>query len=138
MDTEPARPELLGTGVPNLDEILGGGIAARSSVMLLGASGTGKSILAMQIAFHQARAGKGVLYLTGYSETHDKLVSHNASLAFYVHSLVGSQLTFASIPGLLRTGATETEDALVQMARDRDLALVVVDGFRSIRGFLPS
>jgi predicted ATP-dependent serine protease len=68
------------TGVPNLDRVLGGGLQPGAMVLVVGAPGAGKTMLAQQIGFHRARQGESVLYLTGYSETHDKLVAHNGSL----------------------------------------------------------
>jgi len=64
------------TGVPHLDRILGGGLLKGSLVMVVGAPGLGKTILAAQIAFHHAARGGTALYLTGYSESHDKLLAH--------------------------------------------------------------
>jgi circadian clock protein KaiC len=126
----------LETGVPNLDRILGGGIVPRSVAMVIGAPGTGKTVLAQQVAFHAASRGAAALYLTGYSETHDKLVSHNRGLGFFAPDLIGRQLQFGSLPDLLRKGAGETEDAIVATARAQRASLVVLDGFRSMRGFL--
>jgi circadian clock protein KaiC len=128
--------EMLETGVPNLDRILGGGILPRSVAMVIGAPGTGKTVLAQQIAFHFASRGAPALYLTGYSETHDKLVAHNLGLGFFAPALIGQELQFGSLPDLLRRGADETEDAIVATARKQRSSLVVLDGFRSMRGFL--
>ncbi|MDQ3068074.1 MAG: AAA family ATPase, partial [Actinomycetota bacterium] len=44
----------LETGVPELDLILGGGVPVGSLVVLAGAPGTGKTILATQICFAAA------------------------------------------------------------------------------------
>ena len=51
------RPAFLDTGVPNLVRILGGGVRMGSIIMLIGAPGTGKTILAEQVAFHTAARG---------------------------------------------------------------------------------
>jgi circadian clock protein KaiC len=95
-----APAEVLETGVPNLDRILGGGILRRSVAMIIGAPGTGKTILAQQIAFHAAARGAPALYLTGYSETHDKLVAHNRGLGFFAQDLIGREVQFGSLPDL--------------------------------------
>lgn len=128
--------EKLETGVPNLDRILGGGILPRSVAMVIGAPGTGKTVLAQQLAFHVASRGAPALYLTGYSETHDKLVAHNRGLGFFAPDLIGQQLQFGSLPDLLRKGADQTKDAILATAREQAASLVVLDGFRSMRGFL--
>src|SRR5690242_8212778 len=81
----PARrpQERFETGIGNLDLVLGGGLLRGTIVMVVGPPGSGKTILAQQIAFQAAARGEVALYLTGYSETHDKLLAHNRSLAFF-------------------------------------------------------
>ena len=64
VDRLKAPIELLGTGSSALDGILGGGLPARSITLIAGEPGTGKSILALQILFHQARQGRRALYFT--------------------------------------------------------------------------
>ncbi|NJE05816.1 NACHT domain-containing protein [Thermococcus sp. M36] len=56
--------ERLGTGVPQLDDLLGGGLYRGSIVMIAGPTGSGKTILALTIASNIARSGKKVLYVT--------------------------------------------------------------------------
>ena len=55
-------PERIQTGCPGLDEVLHGGIPANTISLLMGAPGTGKTILAEQIAFSNASAETPVLY----------------------------------------------------------------------------
>jgi circadian clock protein KaiC len=49
---------LLQSGVPALDQLLGGGIAAGSSTLVLGPAGTGKSLLLLQYAAAAAARGE--------------------------------------------------------------------------------
>ena len=135
-DGSPREPELLSTGVPNLDVVLGGGIPRGSVVMVIGAPGTGKTMLAEQTTFHLAAAGASTIYLTGYSEPHDKLLLHTRGLAFFDPELIGPQIQLISLPDLLEQGATEAEQAIIATARDRGAALVVLDGFRTMRRYL--
>jgi circadian clock protein KaiC len=128
----------LPTGVENLDQILGGGIARGAIVMIVGVPGTGKSILSLQIAFQRIAAGEKVLYLTSYSETHEKLVRHTQQLDFFVPGQVGQGIELVSLPSLLREGAEQTEDAIVATVRAFGAQLVVLDGFGNMRGFLGS
>ena len=53
--TEGTSLELLETGIPYLDVLLGGGLPRGAIVMVVGAPGTGKTTLAHQMAFHAAR-----------------------------------------------------------------------------------
>ncbi len=128
--------DMLETGVPNLDRILGGGILRGSIAMVIGAPGSGKTVLGQQIAFHAASRGAPVLYLTGYSETHEKLLAHNHGLSFFEPNVIGEQFQLASLPDLLRQGVDETEEAIIATARQQRASLVILDGFRSMRGFL--
>ncbi|MFI5270155.1 MAG: ATPase domain-containing protein, partial [Chloroflexota bacterium] len=82
-DNTTAPREWLETGVPRLDTILGGGLLRGSLALAIGAPGSGKTIMAEQIAFHQAAAGGATLFLTGYSETHAKLLTHTGELSFF-------------------------------------------------------
>lgn len=133
--TSPA-PEFLETGVPNLDRILGGGIPRRAAFMVIGPPGTGKTILAHQIVCQAASRGDTTLYLTGYSETHDKLLAHSRRLSFFLPDLIGKQIQLVSLSDLLRSSVEETGDAIVATARAQKASLVVLDGFRSMRGFM--
>ncbi len=104
--------------------------------MLIGAYGTGKTILALQVAFQWAQDGQNVLYFTGYSESHDKLISHNRSFPFFVMDRVGREVQFASLTTLVEAGPGQTEEAIVAMARRQQVGLVVLDSFSGIRDFL--
>lgn len=134
----PARRTLerFDTGVPNLDLVLGGGLLRGTIVMVIGPPGTGKTILAQQIAFRAAARGEVALYFTGFSETHEKLLAHNRSLEFFETEAIGTDIQMASLPDLLEQGSDEALQAIVTTVQKQDASLVVLDGFRSIRGFL--
>ncbi len=55
----------LSTGIGELDRVLGGGIVPGSVVLLGGSPGIGKSTLTAMALGNLARAGRGVLYVTG-------------------------------------------------------------------------
>ncbi len=56
--------KLVTSGIPQLDSLLGGGVAAGSSTLILGPAGTGKSILVLQfIAAAIARGEKAALFV---------------------------------------------------------------------------
>jgi circadian clock protein KaiC len=128
--------ELLATSVPNLDLVLGGGIRRGAVAMVIGAPGAGKTILAQQVTFAAARRGEPVLYLTGYSETHDKLLTYNRALSFFDPSLIPTLVQVGSLSDLLARGPAETEEAIVTTARAHRARLVVLDGFGSMRRLL--
>src|SRR5580765_289184 len=132
-----ARPaERFETGVPNLDRVLGQGLLRGTIVMVIGTPGSGKTILAQQIAFRAAERGETVLYFTGYSETHDKLLAHNRSLTYFAPDAIGAQVQMGSLTDLLEQGADEAQQAILLTAHKQRASLVVLDGFRSMRGLM--
>lgn len=131
MDTTIAR---LWSDVPGFDRILGGGLIAGSSYIFQGQPGAGKTILANQIAFAQARRGGRVLYVTLLAESHDRLFQSLSTLDFYDASRVGRGLTYLS---LFRTLREEGFDALVaalrgELARQK-ADLLILDGLLNAR-----
>ena len=62
-DPSPSAAPLarLPSGIPGLDTILAGGLFRGGSYLVTGLPGTGKTILANQLAFHQIAAGGRVV-----------------------------------------------------------------------------
>jgi len=77
----------LTTGVPGLDRLTHGGIPEGRATLLSGKSGTGKSILALQIAAHLAREGRQPLVLAVEEPPEDLAVTGN-TLGFDLSGLV--------------------------------------------------
>ncbi len=131
-----AKGQRFDTGVPNLDLVLGGGLLRGTIVMVIGPPGTGKTIIAQQIAFRAASRGEVALYFTGYSETHEKLLAHNQSLEYFDPEVIGTEIQMGSLPDLLALGAEDAKQAILETTQKQRASLIVLDGFRSIRGFL--
>ena len=60
------------TGIPGLDDVIGGGLPSRRIYLIEGAPGAGKTTLALQFLLTGARAGEKVLYIS-LSETRDEV-----------------------------------------------------------------
>jgi replicative DNA helicase len=60
-----APTDVVATGFPSLDKLLGGGVRRGDLTVLGGDVGSGKSALALGIALRAARAGRRVSFLTG-------------------------------------------------------------------------
>jgi DNA repair protein RadA/Sms len=61
----------ISTGIPEVDEVLGGGMVAGSTIVISGPPGTGKSTLLVTIADRVAKGGKKVLYTSGEQTAED-------------------------------------------------------------------
>lgn len=127
-------PLLDPTGVPNLDQVLGGGIPRGSLVIVVGPPGSGKTTLANQMAFTAARNGRRSIVLTALSEPTSKLIAHLSSFRFYDDELVGDEIQFLSLQQFLTGGLEATGDEMVAAVRRSRAGFVVLDGFRGVRG----
>ncbi len=73
------RIERISTGIRGLDEMIEGGIPKGSSLLIAGGSGTGKTILALQLLYNMAQQGMKVLYVT-FEQKSDALVQQMKTL----------------------------------------------------------
>lgn len=124
----------LNSHVPGLDPILGGGLIAGSAYIFQGRPGAGKTILANQIAFAQAKQGGKVLYITLLAESHDRLFQSLSALGFYNSAFIGKEVTYLS---LFRTLRVEGLTALVELLRKemarQGTTMLVLDGLLNAR-----
>jgi circadian clock protein KaiC len=133
-DLAVTLPPVDPTGVPNLDQVLGGGLPRGALVIIVGPPGSGKTTLANQMAFAAARSGRRSMVLTALSEPTSKLIAHLSAFCFYDNALVGDAVQFLSLQHFLTGGLESTGDEIVAAARRLRAAFVVLDGFRGIRG----
>ncbi|MBC8142364.1 MAG: AAA family ATPase [Armatimonadetes bacterium] len=89
------RPEAfdvrrISTGVPTLDEMLGGGIPAGDSVLITGAAGSGKSTLCTQFIAEGAKNGEpGVIVV--FEEQPPKYVSRALEMGFDMEATIADK-----------------------------------------------
>lgn len=121
------------TGVPGLDDVLGGGLREGSLYLVFGPSGAGKTILGAQIAFNAAREGR-VLVVTLIAESHAKLLDHLGGLAFFDEQSLTSRISLINGFEALREGGGERLLAMLAALTARDPPrLLVLEGFGTLR-----
>ena len=124
----------LATGIEGLDDLLKGGLVAGSSYIVQGRPGSGKTILANQLAFNHVATGGRVLVATLLSESHERLFQYLSTLSFFDPALVGNQLQFVSAFDTLESEGLE---AVVKLLRGeigrQGASLLIVDGLLNAR-----
>jgi circadian clock protein KaiC len=130
----------LNTGVPGLDQILGGGLPEYSFNIIAGSPGCGKTTLAHQIAFANATVERPALYFTILGEPALKMLRYQQQNDFYDAAKVGSAIRFVNLSQVVLEGDWNAVlDTIVKEVEAMDPAIVVVDSFRSMaRKFNPS
>lgn len=120
-----SRALRLGTGVPRLDEMLGGGLPSGYSLLVAGPSGSGKSVLAAAFLAEGARRGEtGVVaaFEQRPSQSRDRTVA---------------ELIEGGLVGVVDSGAPDlsVDEVMLQLTREiqrRSASRVVID---SLSGF---
>jgi circadian clock protein KaiC len=123
----------LSTGVPGLDEILGGGLPEYSFNLIGGPPGCGKTTLAHQIMFALATPERPALYLTVLGEPPLKMLRYQQQFAFFNADAVGQSVHFVNISQDASSG--DLEQVLRRIVAEVERihpALVFVDSFRSV------
>jgi circadian clock protein KaiC len=121
------------TGVPQLDEVLGGGIRRGTAALIVGAPGSGKTTLAAQMAFAAGRLGRRALFFTALSESTGKIVAHLQTYRFFDDELVGGNVRLFSLTTYLVQGAAAALEMIAGEARREQASLVVLDGLSGLR-----
>lgn len=128
--------ERLSTGNDRLDSILGGGLVLNSITLLVGAPGSGKTLLAEQCVFATASVDRPGLYLSTVSEPLDKLLRYGESLRFFDAEQVGLSVFYDELGSALDEGGLwavlERIDLLVKEHRP---SVVVIDSFKALKAF---
>ena len=73
-----AATSRLPTGVDGLDALLGGGLPDRRLTLVYGATGVGKTVLALEILVNNARAGRPGI-VVGFEEGPDELIENHVT-----------------------------------------------------------
>jgi len=133
------RIQLMKTGIPGFDEILGGGLPKHSLYLIQGLAGSGKTTLACQMGFAHAKDGEKVLILTLIAESHAKMINHFSNFSFYDEKLIGNEIVFhGAYSSLARGGLRELLKLITASLSEQKPSILIVDGFRSIRNSSPS
>jgi len=123
----------LETGVPGLDQILGGGLPEFSFNLIGGRPGCGKTTLAHQLMFQLASPERPAVYFTVLGEPALKMLRYQQQFDFFDHSRINESVSFVNLSA--EAAAGDLDQVSIRIAREvqaQGPGFVFVDSFRSV------
>jgi len=121
------------SGVPGLDDILGGGFPQFSFNIIAGSPGSGKTTLAHQFMFANATVEQPALYFTVLGEPALKMLRYQQQYAFFDETKLNNAVRFINLSQeLLDGGLKRVLEEISRQVQTIDAAIVVVDSFRTV------
>jgi circadian clock protein KaiC len=124
-------------GISKLDEMLNGGLLSGSATTLLGAPGTGKTMLGLQYLVEGARRGQPGVYF-GFYETPPRLIEKARNVGIDLEGACKSGLVEVQWQPPLEYTLDSLAERLLERIRERNVKRlrVFIDGFAGFRGAL--
>lgn len=117
------------SGIAGLDAILRGGFLQGGLYIVQGGPGAGKTIFGNQLCYNHVARGGHALYVTLLAESHDRIIHHMRSMAFFSDAAIASGLHYVSAFRMLEEDGL---DGLVAMLRReiiaRSTSVLILDG----------
>lgn len=121
------------TGVPGLDNLLGGGLPEFSFNLIAGTPGSGKTTLAHQIMFSLASPDSRALYFTVLGEPALKMLRYQQQFPFFDIQKLNKSVKFVNLSADLLEGDFGRVLARIdEEVKNYSPSLVFVDSFRSV------
>ena len=123
----------LPTGVPGMDEVLGGGLPEFSFNLIAGQPGSGKTTLAHQIMFALATPERPALYFTVLGEPPLKMLRYQQQFGFFENESINRSIRFINLSEDAMSGELDRVlRRIVEEVTAYAPGLVFVDSFRSV------
>lgn len=123
----------LKTGIPGLDEVLGGGIPEYSFNLIVGSPGTGKTTFAHQFMFANASHESPALYFTIMGEPAFKMLRHQQQYTFFDLAKLNQSIRFINLSQVvMEKDLNAVFNAIVKEIEDFSPRIVIVDSFRTV------
>jgi circadian clock protein KaiC len=129
----------ISTGNREADQILGGGFPCNSINIVMGQPGTGKTIFAEQLLFHNADGGRPLVYLTTLSEPLSKVVSYAQRQRFFDVNAIGTGVVYEDLGAALTAGGIDVlVPRVTEIIKQQSPAVIVIDSFKAVHDLVES
>ncbi|MBA3969571.1 MAG: AAA family ATPase [Gemmatimonadetes bacterium] len=129
----PAPIAMLPTGVPGLDDVLGGGLPEYSFNVIAGEPGSGKTTMAHQIMFSNSTPERCALYFTVLGEPPIKMLRYQQQFSFFDPDKLDGAIRFVNLSQeVMEQDLGVVLDRIVREVEETSPGVVVVDSFRSV------
>lgn len=123
----------LKTGIPGLDNLLGGGLPEFSFNLIAGTPGSGKTTLAHQLMFSLAKPDNRALFFTVLGEPALKMLRYQQQFPFFDINKVNQSIRYVNLSeDLLEGNFDQVLARIAEEVKDYAPSLVFVDSFRSV------
>jgi circadian clock protein KaiC len=123
----------LPTGVPGLDEIVGGGLPEFSFNIIAGSPGSGKTTLAHQFVFANATPQRPAVYFTVLGESAIKMLRYQQQYTFFDPAKLPNSVRFINLSHVvLEKDLGAVLEEITKEVEKANPAVVVVDSFRTM------
>jgi circadian clock protein KaiC len=123
----------LKTGIPGMDDLLGGGLPEFSFNLIAGAPGSGKTTLAHQMMFSLANPEYRALFFTVLGEPALKMLRYQQQFSFFDIGKVNESVRFVNLSAdLIEGNFDRVLTRITEEVQAFSPSLVFVDSFRSV------
>jgi len=136
-------PVKAATGIAGFDDITGGGLPRGRTTLLVGGSGAGKTVMALQLLVHGARQCKEPGIFVAFEESPQRILANATSFGWELEALMPKKLFIMNaqpLPGLVQSGDFDLGGmlaALTVQTKAMRAQRIVLDALDVVMALLP-